>query len=341
MKAIQVNAPGGDFRLVDKEIPEPKENEILIKVETCGICRGDAVVKEGRFPGIKYPRVPGHEVIGVVAKLGPRVDNFVLGQRVGVGWHGGHCFKCDSCRRGDFWACENSLTTGISSDGGYAQFMVARAEAPVLIPDELDSVEGAPLLCAGRTTFGALKNSGARGGDLVAIHGIGGLGHLAVQYAVRLGFKTVALSRGREKEELAHGLGAHIYIDTNIVNAANELKRMGGARLILCTAPNGKAISELVDGLGRSGQIIIVAAAGDPMQISPFVLLQGGRSVSGWVGGSIEDTIRFSLLFKVMPMVETFPLEQTARAYEKMMTSKVHFRAVLKIGNQGKPRGKG
>ena len=248
MKAVQISKPGGDFELVQREIPEPKAGEVLIKVEACGICHGDAIVKEGHFPGLQYPRIPGHEVIGTIAKLGSGVDNWQPGQRVGVGWHGGHCFKCSACRRGDFWACEKSLTTGISIDGGYAEYMIARTEALVIIPDELDSVEGAPLLCAGRTTFGALKNSNAKGGDLVAIQGLGGLGHLAVQYAVKLGYKTVALSRGREKEKLALQLGAHKYIDTNAVDAVHELKQMGGVRVILCTAPDAEAISELVGG---------------------------------------------------------------------------------------------
>jgi propanol-preferring alcohol dehydrogenase len=332
MKAIQVRSPGAEFELVQKEVPEPQENEVLIRVEACGICHGDAVAKEGRFPGISYPRVPGHEVVGIVGKTGSRAGNWKPGQRVGVGWHGGHCFECSACRRGDFWACEKSLTTGLSSDGGYAEYMTARSEVLVSIPDGLSSVGAAPLLCAGRTTFGALKSSGAKGGDLVAVQGLGGLGHLAVQYSVKLGFKTVALSRGRDKEKLAYQLGAHGYIDTSAADVAKELMAMGGARVILCTAPSGKAISDVIGGLGRNGQAIIVAAAGDPMSFSPLLLLGGGRSVSGSVGGSMEEAIRFSVLFGVVPMVEAFPLEQAALAYEKMITSKVHFRSVLKIG---------
>ena len=331
MKAIQVSSPGANFELVQKEIPEPGENEALIKVEACGVCRGDALVKEGHFPGIKYPRIPGHEVLGTIDKLGSRVENWRLGERVGVGWHGGHCFKCSACRKGEFLACENALITGISSDGGYAEYMAARSEAMVSIPKELNSVEAAPLLCAGRTTFGALKYSQARGGDLVAIHGLGGLGHLAVQYAVRLGFKTAVLSRGKEKEELAYKLGAHIYIDTNTTDAAKELNKLGGARVILCTAPDSKAISGLIGGLGRNGQAIVVTGAREAMQIPPMLLLGGGRSISGWVGGSVEEAINFSVIFKVIPMVEVFPLQQAALAYEKMMTAKVHFRSVLKI----------
>ena len=331
MKAIQVSSPGADFEIIQKAIPEPGNNEVLIKVEACGICHGDAIAKEGHFPGIKYPIIPGHEVVGIVDKTGPLVTTWKAGQRVGVGWHGGHCNNCSACRKGDFGACEKSLTTGIHMDGGYAEYMIARPEAIVNIPDELSAVDAAPLVCAGRTTFGALKQSGARGGDLVAIHGMGGLGHLAVQYAVKLGFKTVALSRGREKEELAFKLGAHVYIDTDTGDAAKQLMKLGGARVILCTAPNGKAISDLIPGLGRKGQAIIVTGARDMMQIPPMLLLGGERSICGFATGNIEDAIRFSVLTRVIPMVEVFPLEQVALAYERMMSGKVHFRSVLKI----------
>jgi D-arabinose 1-dehydrogenase-like Zn-dependent alcohol dehydrogenase len=332
MKAIQVSSPGADFELIQKEISIPGNNEVLIKVEACGICHGDSISKQGYFPGIKYPITPGHEVVGIVDQVGPMVSNWKVGQRVGVGWHGGHCNQCSSCRKGDFGACEKSLTTGIHLDGGYAEYMIARSEAMVSIPDELSAVDAAPLLCAGRTTFGALQHSEAKGGDLVAIHGLGGLGHLAVQYAVKLGYKTVVLSRGKEKEALACQLGAHIYIDTDAGDAAKKLMALGGARVILCTAPNGKAISELIPGLGRNGQAIIVAGASDIMQIQPMLLLGGQRSIRGFVSGNIEDTLQFSVLTNVIPMVEVFPLEQVAIAYEKMMTAKVHFRAVLKIG---------
>jgi D-arabinose 1-dehydrogenase-like Zn-dependent alcohol dehydrogenase len=332
MKAIQVSSPGAGFELIQKEIPEPVNNEVLIKVEACGICHGDAIAKEGHYPGIKYPIIPGHEVIGIIDKTGPVVTNLKSGQRVGVGWHGGHCNQCSACRKGEFGACENSLTTGIHLDGGYAEYMIARPEAIVNIPYELTSVVAAPLLCAGRTTFGALKLSGAQGGDLVAIHGLGGLGHLAVQYAVKLGFKTVVLSRGKEKEELAYKLGAHVYIDTDTGEAAKQLMKLGGARVILCTAPNSKAISDLIPGLGRNGQAIIVTGAREMMQIPPMLLLGGQRSIRGFVSGNIEDTISFSVLTKVIPMIEVFPLEQAALAYEKMITAKVHFRSVLKTG---------
>jgi alcohol dehydrogenase, propanol-preferring len=332
MKAIQVSKPGGDFELIDKAIPEPKDNEVLLKVQACGICHGDAIAKEGHFPGLKYPRIPGHEVVGIIEKIGSRVSDWKVGQRVGVGWHGGHCLQCSACRKGDFWACEDSLTTGLHTDGGYAEYMTARFEVLVSIPDELDSVTVAPILCGGRTTFGALQASGARGGDTVAIHGLGGLGHLAVQYAVKMGFKTIVLSRGRDKEELAYKLGAHKYIDTNSEGATDELKKMGGARVLLCTAPNGKAISRLLPGLGRNGQAIVVTGTRDMMQFPTSFLLGGNRSITGSVGGSMEEAIRFSVLFKVEPMVEVFPLAQAALAYEKMISSKVHFRSVLKMG---------
>jgi propanol-preferring alcohol dehydrogenase len=332
MKAIQVSSPGNDFELVHKEVPKPKENEVLIKVEACGVCHGDAIVKEGRFPGLQYPRIPGHEVVGVIDQLGSQSKYWKVGQRVGVGWHGGHCFQCPACRSGEFGACEDSLTTGITSDGGYAEFMVARMEALNIFPEDLDPVEAAPLLCAGRTTFSALQNSVAKGGDLVAIHGLGGLGHLGLQFAIKLGFETVVLSRGREKEALARKLGAHHFIDTNSSDAAKELMNLGGAKVILCTAPNGKAVSELVSGLSRDGQMIIVTYINEMMQLSPGNLLRGGLSIGGWVGGDPEDALRFSVLTGVRPMVEVFPLEQAALAYERMMSAKVHFRAVLKIG---------
>ncbi len=331
MKAIQVSSPGADFELIQKEIPEPGNNEVLIKVEACGICHGDSIAKQGHFPGIKYPIIPGHEVVGIVDKIGSMITSWEVGQRVGIGWHGGHCNQCSACRKGDFGACEESVTTGLHVDGGYAEYMIARPEAMVSIPEELNAVDAAPLLCAGRTTFGALQHSSARGGDLVAIHGLGGLGHLAVQYAVKLGFKTIVLSRGKEKEALALKLGAHGYIDTDAGDAVQQLLNLGGARVILCTAPNGKAIAELIPGLDRYGEAIIVAGANDMMQISPMLLLGGQRSIKGFISGNIEETLKFSVLTKVIPMIEVFPLEEVSLAYEKMMTSKVHFRSVLKM----------
>jgi len=330
MKAIQVRSPGADFELVHREIPEPKDHEVLIKVEACGICHGDALAKEGGFPGLSYPRVPGHEVVGTIEKIGPAVTTWKVGQRVGVGWHGGHCGYCAACRKGQFGACAQSLTTGLSMDGGYAEYMIGHAEAMVSIPDELGSVDAAPLLCAGATTFGALKKSGAEGGDLVAIQGLGGLGHLAVQFAVKLGYGTVALSRGKAKEDLAYKLGAQTYIDTNEDGAAKKLQAMGGAAVILCTAPNGKAMGDLVGGLAPTGQMIVVGFSREPMVIPPHLLIPA-RSISGSVGGHIEETIRFSIHAGIQPIIETFSLEQAAAAYESMMTATVRFRAVLKM----------
>jgi D-arabinose 1-dehydrogenase-like Zn-dependent alcohol dehydrogenase len=332
MKAIQVRSPGSEFELVEIEVPQPGQDEVLIRVEACGVCHGESVVKEGRFPGIEYPRVPGHEVIGIIDKLGSESKCWEVGQRVGVGWHAGHCHHCLACRTGNFGACEDSLTTGLSSDGGYAEYMVARMDALSPIPEGLDPVTAAPILCAGRTTFGALKHSDAKGGDLVAVHGFGGLGHLAVQYANKLGFRTAVISRNRDKEELAHKLGAHHYIDSCTQDAGNELMALGGAKLILATAPDAKVISQLVGGLGRRGNLMIVTYVGEPMTLSPAALLRGEGSISGWVGGNPDDALRFSALTKVMPMVEVYPLEHAAIAYERMMTAKVRFRAVLKIG---------
>ncbi len=331
MKAIQVKAPGADFELVQTEVPEPKEREVLIKVQACGVCHGDAIVKYGGFPGLTYPRTPGHEVVGTISKLGSESHYWTVGQRVGVGWRAGHCLKCRACLKGEYWACESPLATGISTDGGYAEYMVARIEVLTAIPDQLNSVEAAPLLCAGATILGALKSSNVKGGDLIAIQGVGGLGHLGLQFAVKLGLKVAVISRGKEKEELARKLGAHIYIDTNSANAAEELMKLGGAKAIFCTAPNSKAISDLVNGLSRNGQLIIVTFANEPMQISPAQLMRAVRSVSGWVGGNTTDTLNFSVLTHVVPMVEVFPLEQASLAFDRMMTAKVHFRAVLKV----------
>jgi propanol-preferring alcohol dehydrogenase len=333
MTAVQFAEPGSALEVVRKEIPEPGPHEVLIKVEACGVCHGDAIPVQGTFPGMSYPRVPGHEVVGVIAGLGSHVTAWETGSRVGVGWSGGYCMVCDECVAGRHHSCADPWTTGLSVDGGYAEYMVARSSALVRIPGELSSVDAAPLLCAGGTTFSALKDSGATGGDLVAIHGIGGLGHLAVQYANRLGFKTVALSRGREKEKLALDLGAHVYIDTEASDAAKELQKLGGARVILATAPNAKAISGLVNGLGADGVLIIVAAANEPMQVFPGQLFRGDGSIKGWHGRRPGDALEFSVLFNVMPMVETFPLERAAEAFDKMMSATVHFRSVLTMGS--------
>jgi len=331
MRAVQVQKPGGDFRLVQIEIPEPRENEVLVKVEACGVCRGDAIVKDGVFPGLTYPRIPGHEAIGTIAVLGGGVEGWSVGQRVGIGWRGGSCRKCPACRRGDFWSCEQPLTTGISVDGGYADYMTARVEVLAPIPAELSSAQAAPLLCAGRTTFAALRSSNAKAGDLVAIQGLGGLGHLAVQYAAKMGFRPVVLSRGKDKEAAALRLGAIRYIDAETTDAVAELRQMGGAKVILCTAPNAKLISGILGGLSRNGQAVLTAASREPLQIPSGLLIGSGRSIVGSGVGQPGDAITFSVQANVMPIVECFPLEQTAQAYEKMTAAKVHFRSVLKM----------
>lgn len=334
MKAMQVKCPGADFELVTLEIPEPGEKEVQIKVEACGICHGDVIPKQGHFPGIKYPIVPGHEVVGIIQKTGAGIKNWKVGQRVGVGWHAGHCLECADCIKGNFKACKKSQTTGLTIDGGYAEYAIIRNEVLVSIPEDLSSIEAAPLLCAGRTTFGALRDCKAKGGELVAIQGMGGLGHLAVQYAVRLGFKTAVLSRGKDKEEMSYKLGAHIYIDTETSNAAEELAKLGGAKVILCTAPNGQAISGLLPGLGYDGEIIIVAGTGDMIQVPAMQMLMEQRSIKGWTGGDPQETVDFSSLWDIKPMVEVFPLEKAQEAFDRMMSAKVRFRAVLKMGDE-------
>lgn len=331
MKAAQVDRAGGRLELAERDVPEPAEGEVLIKVSACGICHGDAAVLGGHFPGIVYPRIPGHEVVGTIDALGTSVEGWEVGTRVGVGWHGGHCFRCDACRSGRFSACENSLITGISTDGGYAEYMTAREEALVRLPDAMASIEDAPLICAGRTTFGALKGSIARAGDLVAVLGIGGLGHLGIQYAARMGFRTVAVSRGPDKQRLALELGADGYIDAEGEDLAKRLNQLGGARMILCTAPSGKAISEAFAGLAPGGQAVVVSASADSISIPPGLLL-AGRSIKGSVEGNIAEAISFSLAAGIHPMSEVFPLDEAPVAFEKMMSSKVHFRSVLKMG---------
>ncbi len=332
MKAVQISKAGGDFELVEREIPQPGPREVRIKVEACGICHSDAFVKEGTFPGITYPRVPGHEVAGYIDELGEGVSAWEKGQRVGVGWHGGHCFTCEPCRVGDFVNCQNQKITGITDDGGYAEYMIAPQEAVALMPDRLKAVDAAPLLCAGITTYNALRNSGARGGDLVAIQGIGGLGHLAVQFASKLGFRAVAISRGQDKKDLALKLGAHHYLDSASVNVAEELSNMGGARIILATAPNSQAIARIIDGLSIDGKLMIVAASGDPIEVTPLQLIIGRKSILGWPSGHAKDseeTLNFSALSGALPMIETFPLERVREAYERMIANKVRFRVVL------------
>lgn len=333
MKAAQVQQKGGDFVIVDLEKPKPGKKEVLIKVEACGICHSDAFVKEGTFPGIQYPRVPGHEVVGIIEEIGEDVNIWKEGQRVGVGWHGGHCFECEPCRRGDFISCENALVSGISYDGGYAEFMTAPQEAVAAVPEELSSAEAAPLLCAGITVFNALRNSGIKPGDLVAVQGIGGLGHLAVQYAVKMGMRTVAISHSDSKKDLAKQLGARHFINTEKEDPSKALQSLGGAKLILATAPISKAITAVIGGLKIDGKVLAVAATGEPVKVSPMELLMGRKSISGWPSGTAkdsEDTLDFSALTGTVPMIEEFPLDKVNEAYEQMISNKARFRVVLR-----------
>jgi D-arabinose 1-dehydrogenase-like Zn-dependent alcohol dehydrogenase len=335
MKAAQIRKPGGDWELVERDIPEPGAGQVRVKVEACGICHSDVFVKEGLWPGLQYPRVPGHEIAGRVHAVGDRVTEWKTGQRVGVGWHGGHDFVCEQCRRGDFAMCANRKVTGFDSDGGYAEYMIAPAAALAAIPDELPAEEAAPLMCAGVTVHNALRNSGARAGDVVAVHGIGGLGHLGIQYARQMGFKTVALGRGKDKEPLAKQLGAHHYIDSDAGDAVAELQKLGGARVILATAPDAKAISALVEGLSVNGNLVVPAAPNDPLSISASSLFLRRRSVLGWYSGTAkdsQDTLEFSALTCVRPMIEKYPLSRVAEAYEQMHSGKVRFRVVLTLG---------
>ena len=335
MHVVQVTRPNGPFEISEREIPEPGAGQVRVKVEACGICHSDMFVKEGLWPGLQYPRVPGHEVAGRVDALGGNVTEWKKGQRVGVGWHGGHCFVCEHCRRGDFAMCVNRKVTGFDFDGGYAEYMIAPAAALAAIPDELLAEEAGPFMCAGVTVYNALRNSGARGGDVVVVHGIGGLGHLGVQYARQMGFKTVALGRGKDKEPLAKKLGAHHYIDLDASDAAAELQKLGGARVILATAPNAKAISALVDGLSVNGKLVVPAAPNEPLTVSAASLFMGRRSVAGWYSGTAkdsQDTLEFSALTGVHPMIDKYPLGRVAEAYEQMMSGKARFRAVLTTG---------
>jgi len=332
MQAAQISKPGGQWELVEREIPEPKTGQVRVKVEACGICHSDSLVKDGIWPGLQYPRVPGHEIAGSIDALGDNVTDWQRGQRVGVGWHGGHCFVCEQCRRGDFAMCLKRKVTGLDFDGGYAEYMIAPATALAAIPDELPAKEAGPFMCAGVTVFNALRNSGARSGDVVAIHGIGGLGHLGVQYARQMGFETVAINRGKDKEPLARKLGAHHYIDATAQDVVVELQKIGGASVILATAPNAQAISGLVDGLAPSGKLLVPAAPAEPLTISAFSLIMKRSSVAGWYSGTArdsQDTLEFSALSGVHPMIEKYPLDRVADAYEQMHSGRVRFRVVL------------
>lgn len=332
MKAVQVKEAGGDFHVVDIDKPSPKENEVLIKVEACGICHSDNFVKSGGFPGLEYPRVPGHEVVGIIEKVGEKVTNWKKGQRVGVGWHGGHCFTCEPCRRGDFINCENAKVCGISYDGGYAEYLTAPQEAVASVPDELSSEEAAPILCAGITVFNAIRNSGIRPGDTVAVQGIGGLGHLAIQYLSKMGMKTIAVSHSDDKKDLANELGAKHYINTGDEDGAEALQKLGGADLIVATAPHADAISAIAGGLKANGKLVCVGATQDSLDVSPMQLIMGRKSVAGWASGTAmdsEDTLNFSASTNAKPMIETYKLDDVEEAFKKMMDNKARFRVVL------------
>ncbi len=336
MKAAQMSKPRGEWEIVERDIPQPEPGAVRIKVEACGICHSDMFVKEGMWPGLQYPRVPGHEVAGRIDAVGSNVAQWKIGQRVGVGWHGGHCGQCDSCLRGDFIMCRFEKVSGITIDGGWAEYMVVPAEAVAELPDDVPFDEAAPMLCAGITTFNSLRNSGARAGDVVAVHGIGGLGHLGIQYASKLGFMTVAIGRGKDKEALAKKLGATQYIDSAVANPVEALQHLGGARVILATAPDANAISSLIDGLGVNGKLLVVAAPGEPLTVNLMPVILKRLSVQGWPSGTAkdsEDTLRFSAMTGVRPMIERYPLTQAREAYQQMMSGKARFRVVLMMNN--------
>jgi D-arabinose 1-dehydrogenase-like Zn-dependent alcohol dehydrogenase len=333
MRVVQVSRANGPFELVERDIPQPGAGQVRVKVQACGVCHSDSMTKEGLWPGIAYPRAPGHEIAGVIDALGSGVVGWMSGQRVGVGWHGGHCGYCDSCRRGDFVTCQIALQVpGIAYDGGYAEYMIAPASALAAIPEGLSAVDAGPLMCAGVTTFNSLRNSGARPGDVVAVLGIGGLGHLGIQFAAKMGFETVAIARGIDKEPLARELGASAYIDSKAQDPAAELLKLGGAKVVLATVTNGDAMSAVLGGLGVNGKLVILGAAAEPLQVPGIPLLLGRRSILGWPSGSAidsQDTLAFSTLTGVRAMNEIFPLERAAEAYEHMMSGKARFRAVL------------
>jgi D-arabinose 1-dehydrogenase-like Zn-dependent alcohol dehydrogenase len=336
MRAVQISRPNGPFEIVERDIPEPGPGRVRIKIQACGICHSDTLTKEGTYPGLEYPRVPGHEVVGVVDAVGENVARWKAGQRVGVGWHGGNCGYCDSCRRGDFFACQTAAqVTGITHDGGYADYMIAPAETIAVVPEELSAVEAAPLMCAGITTFNCLRHSGTTSGELVAVLGLGGLGHLGVQYAAKMGFKTVAIARGKDKEPLAKKLGAQIYVDSQGQDPAAELLKLGGAKVILATVTNADAMSSVLGGLAVNGALMVIGAAG-PIEVSPMLLIGGRRSVKGWYSGTSidsQDTLEFSVLSGVRAMNEVYPLERVDEAYERMLSGKARFRVVLTTGN--------
>lgn len=335
MKAVQVPAAGGELEVVEREIPEPGPGQVRIRVQACGVCHSDTVTKEGLFPGISYPRVPGHEVAGTIDKPGAGVKGWNKGDRVGVGWHGGQDGTCEACRRGDFINCASGLVSGISYDGGYQEFMIAPVEAVAHMPESLDAAEAAPLMCAGITTFNALRHSGAMPGDLVAVQGVGGLGHLGIQFAKKSGYRVAAVGRGNGNAAMAKKLGADIYIDSAASDAATELQKLGGARVVLATAPSGKAMSSLIGGLGANGTFVVIGASPDPIEVPSLLLILGKRTIKGWASGTptdSEDTLRFAEMTGIRPMIEKYPLEKAPEAYARMMSGDARYRVVLTIG---------
>jgi len=336
MRSVQVTKPNGPFEIVDRDIPEPDNKQVRIKIQACGVCHSDSFTKQGLFPGIVYPRVPGHEIAGIIDKVGNDVTQWEPGQRVAVGWYGGHCGHCESCRRGDFITCKFAQVPGISYDGGYADYMIAPVETLASIPESLSAVEAAPLMCAGITTYNALRNSGARTGDVVGILGMGGLGHLGIQFASKMGFNTVAIGRAKEKEEeLMLKLGAKQYIDNRTQNVVEELNKLGGAKVVLATVPSGKAMTEVLGGLAANGKLVIIGASDEPIEVPPALMILGRRSLIGWPAGTSidsQDTLSFSVLSGVRSMNEVFPLERAPEAYDHMMSGKAKFRCVLTTG---------
>jgi len=336
MRAVQVSKPGGLFEMVEREIPEPGPRQIRVKVQACGVCHSDSLTKEGHWPGIAYPRVPGHEIAGVIDAVGSEAPHWKPGQRVGIGWLGSYCGYCESCRRGSFITCANQRITGIMMDGGYQDYVLAPFEALASIPDEITPVEAGPLMCAGITTFNSLRNSGVRGGDTVAILGIGGLGHLAVQFASKMGLRTIAIARGKDKEAFAKQLGAHHYIDSTGGDPAADLQKLGGAKIILATATSAQAMAASIGGLSPDGRLVVLGADFSPMQLITAGLISGRTGIYGWPSGSSidsEDTMKFSAMTGVRPMTETFPLEKAQEAYDRMMSNKARFRVVITMGN--------
>jgi D-arabinose 1-dehydrogenase-like Zn-dependent alcohol dehydrogenase len=332
MCAVQVSRPNGPFELVERDVPCPGEGDVRIKVQACGICNSDSLVKNGKMPGQQFPRIPGHEVIGAIDAIGSGVTNISEGQAVGVGWHGGYCGRCEPCRRGDFFGCRSGRVTGLTQDGGYADYMIAHSTAVAHLPAGLGATEAGPLACAGVTTFNALRNSGAHAGDTVAIVGIGGLGHLGVQFAAKMGFKTIAIARGAGKEALARKFGARHFIDSSTQDVAAELLKIGGAKVVIATATDAEAMTATLGGLALRGKLVILGAPHEHLKVSALPLIGGRRSIMGWYSGTAidsEDTFQFSLLAGVKPMTEVFPLERAAEAYERMMSGKARFRVVL------------